>query len=79
MLDCVLIAVHAVIRSNMIPKSVERKKELKNIYILCIAVFILSIGTDRPGQIVYTHIRCCRMPHQIRVYTVCHLSRIFDK
>ena len=34
----------------------------------------LSIGTDKPEQTVKTQIRCCRMQHLIRIYTVCHSS-----
>ena len=37
-------------------------------------VSTLSIGIDRPEQIVYTQTRCQRMQHTIRVYTVCHLD-----
>ena len=33
-----------------------------------------NIGTDGPEQTVETQIRCHRMWHLIRFYTVCHLS-----
>ena len=39
----------------------------------------LSIGTERPLQTVQTQIRCCKIQHLIRVYTVCNTnSNILD-
>ena len=40
-------------------------------------VFTISNQPDRHEQTVYTKIRCRRMWHLIRVYTVCHLSSSF--
>ena len=35
---------------------------------------LLNIGIDRPEQTVYTQIRCHKLGHLIRVYTVCNSS-----
>ena len=41
---------------------------------LHLTVFIVCILTTRFGQTVQTQIRCCRMQHLIRVFTVCPSS-----
>ena len=65
----------------------KKKKFQKSIWCTCNehfkgyglsnTVFTICIQTDRPEQTVQTQMRCHRMWHLIRVYTVCHSSSNF--
>ena len=57
---------------------VQSEQNLHTVFTICIQTFTLCIQTDRSEQTVQTLIRCHRMQHLIRIYTVCYTSKILQ-